>query len=317
MIRKFLVLAVAVGVAACASQASAKSINQIISEFTSANGGTTLTTFEDNDRTYVIDTSVTGGPDGLLGVGDIIRAMVDIQQVVDVLGAGANQTALVDYGQISAVLDGVITGKQANAIGGFTFTLGPDPAFGTYLGDPAGAAYGGGAMLAIFEDPPGAGVVPATAADLAGTAANTELSMLTVSDTSLWALFGFTGGAGEFYTIDTGASVGDSLALAAGSPLQGLGASFAAVASGMNLVAGASGVVLTLVPSTGTDLAITSQLYGSNSNWPGAYNAAYGVWPVSSDADVTINAMVPLPLAAYPGLVLLGALGVIRTRRSR
>jgi hypothetical protein len=316
----FAAVIAVVAVFAMASTAKAVPINHIVADILLSQGGTGTVLMDDEDR------SVVYSADATLGVGDVIRAPFSIA----VMQPG-NHTA-IEFTEITGIFHGVVTGVVVDGGGNTVVSLAPDAAFGTYAGDHAGAApppnaaYGAGAMLAIYQDTAsnadGDGVAPGGAGAL-GSTGPAETDIATYTDGTLWGVFGIPAGSPGFYTITIKAAsgVGTSLLAAAAKPaLTTIGASFADVSFALDRLAlglPANSVNMNKDAGTGTDIVGNGGLWGADGNLAvGGIQPFAGHWAVGSDAKISFNAtIIPLPAAVYPGMLLLGALGVFKARR--
>jgi hypothetical protein len=291
----------------------------------------------DNDAEYVVETGVA---DGVLQVGEIIRGAFNI----DTLNSGSANigggTANNQWSGVFSIRIRAITQTAAQiAAGTGDIYFEPDPGFAAWIASldtvfggaqqaPDGAAPGTGAMIRMYENPNflGSGATIDFTTNHGGGAANPDdnvgeaaagswfwdmgmngsftLATDVVTDmgevwVALNAALGFTPGTG----INPGTSIGTGNAainLIPGSPQGAL--------LGLQSVS-IPGVIL----GTLVNFAATTNIRGAASGVGGSSNAGFDA---DSDASFTF-VIVPLPLAAWPGIALLGLLGLGRMRRRR
>jgi hypothetical protein len=330
-----MVLAAAVaglGFVGLANRASAASINSVL--LAEAGGGFPAVVFlDDNDRSYIVHDEPEGGSGVLntLSIGDVLRGMIEIQKI-----GSTNIGGSTGNNELTAVFSIKVTGKFAG--GGpipFSWTFGPDPAFGTYAGDAPGLAAlvgpgnAAGAMAAFYEDVPNVVLDSGVAGTGVPGVAN-ETLIATASNGSLWALLG-----PGFWDSSSSPILGvnsDALGLggpdapvlgAEDTPAQGaaFGPYHGPFATGSFLLpllpVGAVGESV-LQPSA--PISATFSLFGKDGKastagiLPGEY--FQNNFNFNSDADIAVT-VIPLPAAAWMGMGLLGAMGAVRSMRRR
>jgi hypothetical protein len=298
------------------SAAQAKSVNGVIFDEIAGSPVPIVIDLEDNDATVVYDNDF----DGLLSKGDVLRSQFEVQRIVGPAG-GTTIGAGTVHSEGTAVVDVMVTGKAGGPAGPFTWTFGPDPAFGSYAGDPTvfgGVAqgvsgmFGGLATMTVYDD---------SAQDyLSDTAvAGSEEAILipTAGDTSpgtaaaLWAVFGMVRPTSSW----TVGGPTDSIPAMTAGPAPGAGPPAASGFFDVDLIPSgglADPIILPAGPIPGASGEMTGSLsiYGKT-NADGSL--AKVNWDVLSDTDLKLN-VVPVPAAVWAGVPLFGLALVIRRR---
>jgi hypothetical protein len=296
--RLFVMSAAVAATLGLASHAQALSFNGMLLSIAAQAGTPNIAmTFNDVSAGAV---SFDFGADGIYNAGDKIRGTFIIHQLQTNTGLGGSETT----GGANAEISGRFALEIVSATAGpgtVTLVYGPDATSGMTAG----------AVIELYQDGPPP-VTPHGA--LPGLYSATKYS-----DGDLLAALGFTGGGGGaagFYAITFFEQVIDGVLTQA--ELAGLG-SVGIVgfgASGLNILDdgtsdGGDGIgnyaPITPAPS-GTDF---SGIVSIN-------NVVSSGTSFTDTADFTVNlTVVPLPAAALPGMMLLGALGLYRLRRRR
>lgn len=236
------------------------------------------------------------GGDGIVGPGDILEGVFDIESIgmeggsvgVNRLSTGGSGDAVEATGYFRALVTGKTLLGPNPAAGPWRFDFGPDPLFEDI--------YGQGAMVAAYEDPNNDfDATQPNIAQLIGTATN-GLHLVTL---------GFTGQRGEgWYAL----VLTDSIPGAAGFGSSAVGyyqANLNRISSPGLQVQVAQAEPSSFAPGTFTEFSINGNLYGT---------ASGASLPLSDSAEVFFT-VVPEP--ATWALLVLGAACLLFWRRVR
>jgi len=279
----------------------------------------------DASRTYIVkpagNQNDVGRPATELDVGDVLRGTINFTTVnsVSPLSQGTEFTAVFDVKVLTKV---PTTGGLPAA---YTFTFGPDAAFGTYAGDAFNwASFLPGSMAILFDNKTGFKNGDPIASQFTGSGvAGAEASIATAeTGTGFWAL-GFTGAggtaaAGEMWSSTT---PGDnllpaSLVVNTSTQIQAGGVS-ATTDLALNIIAIGDGPT-NVIPVT-YDASIAGKGpadFIGHVAINGKKNIAASPFLVSGDGDFEFTTST-VPEPASLGVLGLGSLVMLRRRRSR
>lgn len=285
--------------------------------------GTTLNLASDNDAQYL---AIDLNADGSLDVGDVLRGVIDINTLNS---TPANVGGLTGNSEWSAIFSLEVTAIAPPIPGGppYAITFGPEAAMAGAAGwlatlDPTGPIAPVGTIIRFYEDPTPDDDFTTSLAVAFDTAGPSYVGGAVPTASAFWDL-GFTGagtppGVGPAEGWVAGPSV--AITPAAGvNPGSVIGTSNFAV----SLLANYTGygiVPQPLDPVTASILGwtagTTADVIGSSAVRGALASTAAAGFHADSDASMTFLA-VPLPVAVWPGMVMLGLVGVGRFRSWR
>jgi hypothetical protein len=287
--------------------------------------------FEDNDYGLVIDNG-----DGVLGAGDLIIGIIQIQAVTAGLssvggttgirdvtpGTGTNIGSGTNFNELTAVFGAEITssspytssGKSVWSLkaisGSITF---PKAVFTSLAADWVYTFNTAGNMVDLYED--SGKDFNATKPNTAGN--GTFVGGLGMTDTATSDPDYGSNSKGEFWfvedndtdplpdTFQLNLSLVDYLALVNGSPgLFGYGVY-------KNDISADSGTGNAFVPGSSLNFGLGVEMFAD-----GIFKAGGSGWSFTSDGDFKVL-FAPLPTAIWPAMLLLGALGLVRRARRK
>lgn len=305
---KIFIAAVAVWcVAGIAAPAHAAPVGSLI-----YTDGVTLNLASDNDAQELF---LDRNQDGSLDPGDVIRGVIDISTLNS---TSANLGGLTGNSEWTTVFALRVNATIPVGPGLFRIVFGPDPTFPGYLAalDPGAPAAPAGTIVRFYEDttPDADWTVSLPVGYDTGGPSFVGGAVPTAS--VFWDL-GFAGAPGEGWVVPAGPL---AFTVAAGvNPGSAIGVSNFAV----TLLASPSGYGIVPQPLDPVTAAILGWPAGTPVDFVGSSTVRGALGPVAaagfdaeSDANMTFLA-VPLPAAVYPGMVMLGLLGVGSYRRRR
>jgi len=335
--RRKLPLAVAalaaVGMLAMAGTASAATVQSLFQHKNTAS---------DNDAEYVVK-DANNSNSGTLEVNDIIRGAFDISTLNHGSANLGGSTINNQWSGIFSIKIRAIVQTSAQAAAGTgDIYFEPDPGFATWIAS-LDTVYGGAQTAPAGDDPTGTGAMirmfqnsnfggSGDTIDYTtnwGGAANPDNN---VGEAAAGAWFWDMGMNGTFTAGSNITSLGEvwvapNAALA--YPLANSASSGTSIGTGnaaINLIAGSPfggalvpqpitildpNTLLPIVLNSLVDFSVTTNIRGSDTS--GSRLAGFNA---DSDASFTFT-LVPLPMAIWPGVVLLGLLGLGRVRRRR
>lgn len=249
-----------------------------------------------------------GNDDGYLGLGDTLRGTLEIETVEDLTGGGSTNFlgGVTPNDELTAVFE--IQVRTLTIVADPDGSCGTDPncggggllsgdeiaeyTFGPYAPFAAEFGVGAGTMAAFFED---------TTPDYDRTLGTIAAIEATATDGALALELGFFGDADEIW-LATNAAVDPSLG-ALIPPGTAIATFNMQVSAGFNN--------LLPIRQTNAGLALGDGLIDVNGS--GGVTGTLGIttaYDVLDNVDLVINFFIPLPAAAWSGIVLLGSLGV-------
>ena len=293
-------------VAAIAAPAHAASVGSLM-----YTDGATLNLASDNDAQRL---QVDLNQNGLLDPGDVMRGVIDINTLNS---TPANLGGTTGNNEWTALFEIVCIGKVQTGPATWSFRFAPSMGFPGWLAalDPFAPPAPAGTMVRFYEDSTPDADFTMSLAVAYDTAGPSFVGGPVPTASVFWDL-GFQGVLGEGWVgagsdaiamapiINPGTVVGNSnFALSLLANPSGYGV----VPQPMDV---ATAAILGLPPGTPADLIGSSAVRGALQSTAGAG------FHLDSDANLTFLA-VPLPAAVYPGMVMLGLLGIGSYRRWR